>query len=421
MRIAVIGSGIAGLSATWFLRKQDEVTLFERWPRLGMDAHTVDIDCGDQTLSINVPMRVFFPEYYPTLTALYQELGVSYEPVQYSGSFSHFGSDTYFRYRNYWLGSLAVPFLAGRSPRTLTGLKIGRELVRLLRTSHRHSVHADADALSLSEYLSREGYSSLFAEQFLYPTFAGICTCTYESIKAYPASVVLEYLNSGLTWSRVNKLTHGTRDVAERLAASAANVVLGSPLKSVLPNREGVQILDEDGSAQQFDHAVIATQANQALKLLPEASPAERAALQTFRYEKSRIVVHRDAALAPRNPAEWAPVNFLLAKDQDKPMASIALNRIHPLLKDQPDVFETWNPYQDIKPRDLLLDADLERPIVSQESLQGVRQLEALHAEPDRKIWFCGSYSRRGIPLLESAAASAMTIANRLNAQIAQS
>lgn len=416
MDIAVIGSGISGLSAAWYLGQNHRVTLYERSQSLGMDAHTVKVDCGDESVSINTPMRVFFEEYYPVLSGLYQELGVAYEPVKYSGSFSQLHGKTYFRYVNHWLGSYAVPFLAGRSIVSLKALKIAKEFLRLIRQSRQPVEQGSLDTLTIAEYLKLKGHTALFAEQFLYPAFAGICTCSYESVKAYPASIILSYLNGGLVSSRVNRLVHGTEDAATRLAAAAEKLYCGMQLKAVQPFEGGVRVTDGKGHVKSYDHVVIATQANQALKLLPQESAAERAVLEKFRYEKSRIVVHTDEGLAPQSRAEWAPVNFLLSDEHSKPMASIVLNKIHPQLTDKPSIFETWNPLIEPAADAILLDTELERPVVTTASLAAIKQLSELHQSPNRRLWFCGSYANRGIPLLESATTSAKAIAERLNA-----
>lgn len=414
MKIAVIGSGIAGLAATWQLSRAHEVTLFERGPKLGMDAHTAEVDGTGARVAINVPMRVFFEEYYPSLTALYRELGVAYEPVQYSGSFSQFGGDTYFRYRNYWLGPRTFSFLAGASRFSLSAMRIGLELLRLARQWRRRGPDHRLDTISIEDYLRERGYSRQFAERFLFPTFAGICTCSYDSVRAYPASIILEYLGGGLVGSRVNRLLHGTCDAAERMARSAARVELNTRLQSVRHDAQGVNLVDESGHTARFDHVVIATQANQAVNLLGDAMAREREVLSRFRYEQSRVVVHRDARLAPRQRHEWAPVNFLLSAEHDKPMASIWMNRIHPELDGHADVFETWNPFLDIAQDDVLIEARFERPVVNAASLEAISLLGDLQQEADRRVWFCGSYARRGIPLLESAAASAAAVAARL-------
>ncbi len=418
MKIAVIGSGISGLAAAWYLGKQHEVTLCERAPRIGMDAHTVEVDHGQGSVHLNAPMRVFFEGYYPTLTRLYREIDVSFEPINYSGSFSQFGGSTYFRYKNHWLGSRTVPFLAGRSTFNRKAIQIGAELIRFLRQTgkYRRFSSSDLDSLTIQEYLKRNRYSDLFAERFLYPAFAGICTCSYESVKAYPASIILKYLDSDLTWSRVNRLSHGTHDVTTRLSAAASEIRCNLNLKAVIRKTNGVQVTDGNGYTQDFDHVVMATQSNQAQKLLADATAEEKTTLNRFRYEKSRIVVHTDRRLAPRRRAEWAPVNFMLSKEHDKPMASIWMNQIYPKLGNETSIFETWNPFREIDKDKILLDANVARPVVSQDSLQGIRELDKLHEQQDRRVWFCGSYASRGIPLLESAVTSARAVSEKLTA-----
>lgn len=416
MKIAVIGSGISGLAAAWYLSKRHEVTLCERAPKIGMDAHSVEIDCGNESVHLNAPMRVFFEGYYPTLTQLYDEIGAAYEPIEYSGSFSRHGGKTYFRYRNHLFGSRAIPFLAGRSAFSPQALRIGIELIRFLHQARQHRQFTDAEALSLQEYLQQNRYSDLFAQRFLYPAFAGICTCSYESIKAYPVSIIMEYLDSDLTWSRINRLSQGTHDVTERLAAAASKVRCNLHLKAVTRNTNGVSITDGNGYTEDFDHVVVATQANQAQRLLANASSEEKNALAKFKYEKSRILVHKDAKLAPENPREWAPVNFLLSDKHDKPMASIWMNHVYPQLGKETSIFETWNPFAEIDARQVLIDAKVERPVVSQNSLLGISELNKLHQQHDRRVWFCGSYAGPGIPLLESAVVSAKAVARQLNA-----
>ncbi len=416
--IAVVGGGIAGLSAVWHLSRRHRVTLYERWSRPGMDAHTVHVDCGDDRIAVNAPMRVFFPAYYPTLTALYRELGVACEPIRYSGSIGQLGGPTLFRYRNHWLGARSVPLLAGRSALAPSAWRIGYELLRLTRQRPRATSRDVLESMSIAEFLELHGYPELFREKFLYPVFAGICTCSYDAVRAMPAAVILDYLQSGLVGSKMQRLAHGTEDVTERMAAAAARTHFDMDLQAVTPGQQHVTVTDGQGFSARHDHVVIATQANQALRLLPESMAAERKVLRKFGYEASRILVHRDARLAPANRSEWAPVNFLLSESQDKPMASIVLNRIHPQLQDHPPLFETWNPFLEPDPADTLIDATVERPVVTRESLLAVHQLKDLHRDGARRVWFCGSYAGTGIPLLESATASARAVADRLNARV---
>lgn len=414
MKVAVIGSGIAGLAACWYLRDQHEVTLFERGSRVGMDAHSVAVDTPNGSVYINVPMRVFFQGYYPTLTALYQQAGIAFEPINYAASFSQLGDDTYFRYNNMRAGPYSLPMLAGKSLLKPQAITLGAELLKFLKDAKRYggskAKSETADQQTLAEWLKTHGYSQRFANKFLYPAFAGICTCDYSSVAAYPAGIILEYLASDLISSSVNRLSIGVNEVTEKLATAASEIRFNSQLQGVKQTAAGVEVADQSGQVETYDHVVIATQADKALKLLLEPSDAEHAALSQIGYESSRIVVHQDEALAPSNPREWAPVNFLLQDRQPRPMASIWLNKIHPQLAGQANIFESWNPLLEPAADKVLVDATVDRPVVTQASLMAIKSLEQLHQQTDRKIWFCGSYSRRGIPLLENAVASAKNV-----------
>lgn len=413
----MIGSGIAGLAATWYLGKDHRVTLCERGPKIGMDAHSVQVDCDQGGVHLNAPMRVFFEGYYPTLTQLYREIDVAFEAIEYSGSFSRHGDNAYFHYKNYSFGSTALPFLTGPSAFHPRALKLGAELVRFLRRAkdYRQFSADETDALTIQQYIEQNGFSNEFAESFLYPAFAGICTCSYDNLKTYPASIILAYLDSGLTWSRVNRLSAGTHEVTERLAAAAWKVRCDTHLKAVNRSADSILLTDEEGHTEEYDHVVIATQADQALKLLAHASTDERSALAKFQYETSRTIVHTDPSLAPANEKDWAPVNFLMSDTHDRPMATIWMNQIYSQLGTDTNYFETWNPFHDVESDKLLIDASVQRPVVTRDSLRGIRQIDKLHEQHDRRVWFCGSYASRGIPLLESAVVSAKALSEKLS------
>ncbi|MEN7344310.1 MAG: FAD-dependent oxidoreductase, partial [Pseudomonadota bacterium] len=162
MRVAVVGSGIAGLSAAFLLSEQHDVTLFEKADHLGMDAHALDIG----TARVDVPLRVFFEGFYPNVIAMYRALGIRFEPINYSASFGLLERGTYFRFDNYRFGRYAVPFLKGRGSFLKTGLRIGLDNIRFFRKTPRDLVQGLSNSLTLAEYLARENYSDAFAEGF---------------------------------------------------------------------------------------------------------------------------------------------------------------------------------------------------------------------------------------------------------------
>lgn len=135
-------------------------------------------------------------------------------------------------------------------------------------------------------------------------------------------------------------------------------------------------------------------------------------------YERSEVVVHGDAGLIPNAETDRAPVNFLVDHKQSKPMASIWLNKIYPSLATGAPLFQTWNPLIEPKKETVLGRSHFERPTVNLESLAAIKSLNQLQIESDRQIWYCGSYAMPGVPLLESAVQSAMSISERLGCNV---
>jgi predicted NAD/FAD-binding protein len=410
--IAVIGGGIAGLSAAWRLSTHHRVTLMERHEVAGMDAHSLDLEHDGGVFRVDVPLRVLYEGYYPTLIAQYHELGVQLERTNYAGSFSSFGGEAYYRYANWLIAGRSVPMPA--TPLGWSALRINRDLLRFYSLARQALVRLRDSEEPLGSWLDRSGLSAEFCEGFLIPTFAAVCTCSSAAVRAYPARVILDYLTRGLTFGGVRRVVLGTREVVRRLTEPVHEVRCGVKVQAILPAADGVRVKWEGGE-QRFDHVVIATQANQAAAMLDGAFRREKEALDRFAYESSSVVVHTDAGLAPRDRAHWAPVNIITSPTHDKPMATIWMNRVQPGLAKLSPVFQTWNPIRDARPELVKAQARFERPLVNAASLEGSRTVRLLHAQHGRRLWFCGSYLGPGIPLLEAAARTALDVAVAIN------
>nr|WP_315491137.1 FAD-dependent oxidoreductase [uncultured Rhodoferax sp.] len=413
-RIAIIGSGMAGLAAAWFLGNRHSVTLFERQPRLGIGAHSVQTPGG----VVDVPLRVIYPGYYPELFALLAETGVPVEPLDASLGFGDQGGASYFRYSNLHVLGKTLPWvtpstwLHGESRRIL--LDLGRflwEVPQALAAGHLVD-------RTIGDYLDLQKYSSAFTDRFLVPAFAGINTVSCQEVRDYPAELVAQYFNRQFMVSSVYRAVGGAAAIAQALSARAAQLRFNAPIRSVQRTSRQVIITMEDGSTENFDAVIFATQANQVMAMLRDASQSERAVLEAVRYGGVRVVMHHDVRLMPANRKDWGPVNYILSPQHDRPMVSIWVNRLLPAYQDARPLFQTINPMVEPTTDLVLQDCSLQRPIVDLATQANLQELEALHAQYGRSVFFCGSYAAQGIPLLESAVASARRVAEKILSEV---
>jgi uncharacterized protein len=373
-----------------------------------------------------VPLRVFYPGYYPTLAALYAELGVASEPVDYAATLCGPDRRPFFRYRNLRWGDLALGWLAPQD--ALLGSqarRIASGLLRLHREGQRDLQSGVCGERSIGQYLGDAGYPPEFVEGFVLPALCTVATCSTAAGRAMPAAVVLDYVARGLARQAVRRVAAGADAVLAPILPRLAAVHCSAEVQQVRADATGLTVHWADGAdgpravasrpnrQARFEHAVLACPAPRSARLVAgagEAAASDASVLAQFRYAPLEVLTHRDVALLPARRRDWSPVNLHLEPGADAPEATIWLNRVQPVLRDAEPVFQTVMPAREPAPALLLGRSRFERPLVDGGTAGRLAQLHARLAEPGRRVWYCGSYVEAGIPLLESAVASARRV-----------
>ncbi len=414
--IAVIGSGIAGLTAAWALSRAGwRVTLMDRHPVPGMDARGVHSSDDPDSRRIDVPVRMFHEGQWPELCELYSEIGVETVPVDGSRSFSVLGQPAWLTLESAWHPNSLLSLIASRRGRTVV-----REARRLFQEGQLHLDTGCVNSISLREYLESQRYSEPFRREFLYPTLSStVCTCSYRALDEYPASVILGMLRNLTSGRGLLRTRLGTRDVVERLLEPIDKFVGGERAASVTDTGTGVQVDYGKSDSITAEHAVIAVQANHAATLLDARLAAEFSMLGTFRYETVQVVVHRDESIMPARRRDWRTLNMVSRDDLSAACCSIWLNRFYgSSLEGRDPLFQTiWAG----EPNDFPVNRSTEiarqvmqRPVVRDDTATVLDRLKEREQRAGNRIWFCGSYAAPGLPLLESGVVSAKSVASRI-------
>lgn len=414
--LAVIGSGIAGLSAAWLLRKKYNVTLFERHSAPGMGAYSVNVGQGGHEVIIDIPLRVITAGYYNELFKLYQTLGVRIERTDHAGAFfTHTGADI-FHYKNFTLGKYSFSFLNSPQRLSHTNLKQGMAAIKFFYSIKRVDLNSIGH-LTFGEFLAQWPHTQTdFIDHVLMPMLSTICTCDYDSIRRYPAAIIIDYLACGVAKEGVWKATHGVADIIKRIT-EGYEVKPHSDIKHILTDNDNVSVILSDDSQHTFDQVIIATQPQHAGPMLEKENTLLSKQLKGIQFESSQMVVHRDQHIYPKPWQDLSPVCYSVNKAEQRPMATVCLNKSMPTVKKCPPVFQTWHPTTSIASHDVLADVTFERPVINFETLKRIDAIKNFMRKDNNTIWFCGSYLGGGIPLLEAGVRSSLSVAHSLGVE----
>jgi len=413
MRIAVVGSGIAGLSAAWLLSRQHQVTLFEAENRLGGHTHTVDVSLEGQTFPVDTGFLVFNHRTYPELTRLFDTLGV--ETVASDMSFSVRLDKPELE----WAGSsLGTVFGQHRNLARPAFWSMLRDIMRFNREAVREP--EIASSMALGDYLRARGYGKPFIEWYLLPMAAAIWSCPASQMLEFPlSSFVVFCRNHGLLqvfdrpqWRTVKG---GGREYVKKLAAGVGEIHLGQTVESLRPRGGRIEVASGSLSGV-YDQVVLACHSDQSHALLADHYPSRARLLYQMPYQPNRAVLHSDASVLPRRQNLWSAWNYQSGHSElsDRPVAvHYLINRLQPLPTETP-VIVSLNPLQEPDPARVHGEFQYSHPVFTRHATAIQRQIEAGNGREG--IWFAGAWLGYGFH--EDGLASALRVARRLDISV---
>lgn len=408
--IAIIGSGMAGLAAGWLCQRAGHrVVLYEAQARRGMDAHTLRVDTPSGPGLVDVPLRVMSPHAWKSVLALCDEVGVGTFATDTFAAFSWRDGETWLRNGATLIAGRRLPTLGSWRSVNRHSAAVGLGLVLWQKTSPRPDE-------TLASFARRAHLPATFVRAFLVPLLTTICTCDEATLMRWPAEPLLHLFRQIFYGQTLRRLTGGTPALVDALTR---NLELRAPERVVSVRKTSdsrLAVHTASGTSHAFDRVLIATQANHVASFLDPSFQREHQILRRFRYDAGELVTHTDSHFMPRRREDWTPLSYQIERDLSRQMFTVWVNPVEPSLRDAPPIFQTWNPLEPVAPEKVLAAVKLQRAVVDTDTVSATNALDRLHAEPGRQVFFCGSYATAGVPLLESAVRSAVTIASRIGA-----
>jgi predicted NAD/FAD-binding protein len=407
MRIAVIGTGIAGNVASYLLAADHDVTVFERNDYIGGHANTVRVDAADGSHEIDTGFIVFNEERYPSFVKLLRKLGV---PSQRSVmSFSVNVEADGFEYSNRSL------FAQRRNAVRPGHWRMLADILRFNKSSRALLLEADDDVL-LGPFLDAHGYSRAFVEHFLYPMGAAIWSADPLRMREFPARFFAQFFTNHRFLDIFRQpewrvIRGGSKRYVETLTASFRDRIrVGTPVTSIERTRDHVLVTPRGGKPETFDEVVIAAHGDEALAMLTDASPEEREILGCFRFQENVAVLHTDTRLMPRRRRTWAAWNAYVPR---RPSGRVALTYDMNLLQSlasREEYLVTLNRADDIDPKKILRTIRYHHPVFSREAVRAQKRHSVISGQ--NRTHFCGAYW--GFGFHEDGVNSALTVARQL-------
>ena len=396
MKIAIIGAGISGLTAAYYLRRKHEVSVFEAADKIGGHTATVDVSRQGRDYAIDTGFIVFNDWTYPNFIELMDELGVESQPTEMS--FSVRCESTGIEYGG---NNLNAMFAQRRNLLRPSFHKMIRDILKFNREAIRDLDNGDiSQDATLGEYLRANRYGEAFVYQYILPMGCAIWSASTERMIDFPLRFFVQFFKNHGLLSVNNRpqwrvIKGGSRSYLDPLTEGfSQSIQLNANINRIRRLGDGVELIMSDGRVLAYDHVVLACHSDQALSLLGDASLAERSALQAIPYQRNEVVLHTDENLLPRKRIAWSSWNYLLRdRYQERAILTYNMNILQGIKSDS-TFCVTLNATESISPAKIIDRFNYSHPVFSLDSVQATSLVEKING--NNNTWFAGAWLGNG-------------------------
>jgi predicted NAD/FAD-binding protein len=416
-RVAIIGTGIAGLGCAHFLHRRFDLTLYEKNDYAGGHSNTISVPEENRSVAIDTGFMVFNEVTYPNLTRLFHELGVAVKPTNMSFSIQHLPTGLEFCGT-----SLNHIFWQRKNLFRPRFWKMILQINRFNTDAIETLNSATFEDMTLGEYVREKNYGEDFLNFYLVPMSSAVWSTPPELMLEFPAVTLLRFFHNhgflGLhtqhPWLTV---VNGAKSYVEKITAPVREKIkLKNGAASVHREGSGVKVTDVSNHTEIFDHVIFASHADETLKLLTDADDSEKKLLAEFKYQPNSALLHTDASVMPKTKLCWSSWNYRIdraANGKISPSTIYWMNRLQGV-SDRQNYFVSINGENSVNPNSILKRIQYEHPLFSLGAIAAQKNLSILN-ERMTNIFFCGSYFRYGFH--EDAFTSALDLCRVLTGE----